>query len=131
MFHELIEFEKFILTRRVFKVYVNSDIAEVLTGELPVTGSVEEEQRSPPNSRRVSFGSEAQIFSSIGSQKDQITAYTELLMCGKTQVCHTGVQWCATKELTKHCSSSTTVVGYHLVVSHTKLTLQYYTWLFN
>ena len=30
---------------------------------------------------------------------------------------------CATKELTKHCSSSTTVVSYDLIVSHTKLLL--------
>ena len=31
-----------------------------------------------------------------------------------------GIHGCATKELTEHCSSSTTVVGYDLVVSHTK-----------
>ena len=34
-----------------------------------------------------------------------------------------GVHCCATKELTEHFSSSTTVVGYVLVVSHTKLLL--------
>ena len=34
-----------------------------------------------------------------------------------------GMHWCATKKLTEHCSSSTTVVGYDLVVSHTKLLL--------
>ena len=34
-----------------------------------------------------------------------------------------GGDWCATKELTEHCSSSVTVVGYDLVVSHTKLLL--------
>ena len=33
-----------------------------------------------------------------------------------------GEHWCATKELTKHCSS-TTVVGYDLIVSRTKLLL--------
>ena len=32
-----------------------------------------------------------------------------------------GVYWCATKELTGLCSSSNTVVGYDLVISHTKL----------
>ena len=34
-----------------------------------------------------------------------------------------GVHWCATKELTRLCSSSATVVGYDLVVSNTKLWL--------
>ena len=32
-----------------------------------------------------------------------------------------GLHWCATKELSGHCSSSVTVVGYDLVVPHTKL----------
>ena len=31
--------------------------------------------------------------------------------------------WCVTKQLSEHCSSSTTVVGYDLFVSHTKLWL--------
>ena len=34
-----------------------------------------------------------------------------------------GMHWCATQELTGLCSSSTTVVSYDLVVSHTKLLL--------
>ena len=42
-----------------------------------------------------------------------------------------GVHWCATKELTEHCSSSVTVVGYDLVISHTNYDLQYHTWPFN
>ena len=33
------------------------------------------------------------------------------------------MHWCATKELTRLCSSSATVVGYDLVVSNTKLWL--------
>ena len=41
-----------------------------------------------------------------------------------------GVPWCANKELTKHCLSSTTIVSYDLVVAHNK-SLQYYTWAFN
>ena len=32
-----------------------------------------------------------------------------------------GVHWCATKEMIELCSSFVAVVGYDLVVSHTKL----------
>ena len=34
-----------------------------------------------------------------------------------------GLDWYATNELTEHCLFSTTVVGYDLVVAHTKLLL--------
>ena len=34
-----------------------------------------------------------------------------------------GLHWCSTQELTGLCSSSVTVVSYHLVISHTKLRL--------
>jgi hypothetical protein len=66
-----------------FQVYLNSDIAEVLTSDLPSSST--EQERSPPSSRRVSFGSE-QIISSVGSQQDQLSSYRELLLCGKTHV---------------------------------------------
>ena len=42
-------------------------------------------------------------------------------LTGGVQIFLGGVHWCATKELTEHCSSSTTVVGHDLVVSHIKL----------
>ena len=63
-------------------VYLNSDIAEVLTTDLPSNET--EQERSPPSSRRVSFGSE-QTFSSVGCQQDQLSTYRDLLLCGKTQ----------------------------------------------
>ena len=44
-------------------------------------------------------------------------------LTGGVQIFLGVVHWCATKELTEHCSSFTTVVGHDLVVSHTKLLL--------
>lgn len=69
----------------ILQVYLNSDIAEVLTGDLPpdAASSVEQE-KSPPSSRRVSFGSESH--SSVGYNQDILNTYRELLLCGKTQV---------------------------------------------
>ena len=56
----------------VFKVYLNTDIAEVLTSDLP--GVHPEQESSPQFPQEQSSGSEAR--------------FRELLLCGKSRVRH-------------------------------------------
>ncbi|XP_028415776.1 protein transport protein Sec16A-like [Dendronephthya gigantea] len=61
-------------------VYLNTDIAEVLTSDLP-EDSYTRRERSSSSSQRVSFAADGQDY----SKHDQVATYRELLLAGKTQ----------------------------------------------
>ncbi|XP_028417276.1 protein transport protein Sec16A-like [Dendronephthya gigantea] len=61
-------------------VYFNTDIAEVLTSDLPEDSYTRREQ-SFSSSQRVSFAADGQCH----SKHDQVATYRELLLAGKTQ----------------------------------------------